>query len=82
MRRDPRDLVQAAIRCNRSPKIVGAGIGYRRVGDATQGDPTLTILTRGPATLGEVKSGLNHNRGLNLPVDILDVGDVVALTKV
>lgn len=81
MRRDPRELIAAAIRCSRTPKVVGAGIGCRHAGDSGHGEPSLTILTRGPMSIGEVRSAFAREKGFDLLVDVLDVGDVVALAK-
>lgn len=81
MRRDPRDLVKAAIRYSRTPNVVGAGIGCSHAEGAGRGEPSLTILTNGPVSEPEVKAAFRRRKGFDLPVEVLDVGDVVALSK-
>jgi hypothetical protein len=81
MRRDPKDLVGLVMKRRRSPNVVGAGIGSRHVGGAPTGEPCLTVLVTKKVPVEELRLPASCSDGAGRIVEVLEVGEVVALPR-
>lgn len=68
-------------RPGRPGHVVGAGIGMRCRDGHGGTEPTLAILVRKQVSREEIRSAVLRRGGKELPFDVLEVGEVVALGK-
>ena len=76
-----RDVIRCSLKPGHSPHVVGAGIGVRHVGGCPTSEPVLTILVSKQVPKEELRSAVRRFGGTELPFEVLEVGEVVALGR-
>lgn len=76
MRREHLEMIETVARSSKCRNIVGAGIGRKADGSA----PILTVLVKECKPEEEVQIRDLRNRGKDMDIDVLQVGEVIALS--
>ncbi len=75
-------LVIELAKSARSPHVVGAGIGAKRMNGRPNSEPRLTLLVDKDVPKEQLEATVKQvNYGRNMEFDVLEVGDVRALGK-